>query len=219
MICDGHCLTSNSSILQSEREVIIWFIHLSIILTMSCMWQGQQYTWSSRGPTPDGHQGVSISAPGGAIAPVPNWSQQSRQLMNGGQRLLQLAASQSCVWLCQNNEFICLEFMGIKHGVECWLGCRLAACVLPNESWSASKGYVCCVFTEFEENPAGTSMSSPCACGGFALLLSGLKATGQTITPNRWAHCSASQINTHRCSRAVCTCRGLSRFPEPRKPP
>jgi tripeptidyl-peptidase-2 len=42
-----------------------------------------RYTFTSRGPTADGALGAAFAAPGGAIAPVPNWVLQRNMQMHG----------------------------------------------------------------------------------------------------------------------------------------
>ncbi|KAL6054111.1 tripeptidyl-peptidase II Tpp2, variant 2 [Balamuthia mandrillaris] len=62
------------------------FVHPSMMGALYSMREDvseQMYTWSSRGPTPDGFMGVNISAPGGAVSPVPSFTLKRNQLMNG----------------------------------------------------------------------------------------------------------------------------------------
>jgi len=87
---NGPALSSSGSPGSTDSGVISVGAFVSPLMALACYSsrraiprEGSMYSWSSRGPTTDGAQGVTISACGGAVTSVCEWQLQRTQLMNG----------------------------------------------------------------------------------------------------------------------------------------
>mmetsp|Transcript_25624 Transcript_25624/g.86099 ORF Transcript_25624/g.86099 Transcript_25624/m.86099 type:complete len:1061 (+) Transcript_25624:421-3603(+) len=80
---------------------------------------GVMYSFSSRGPAPDGDWGVSVCAPGGAVASVPAYTLQPQRLMHGTSMSSPNAAgSVACLLSALQAEAVPYSAASVRRAIE-----------------------------------------------------------------------------------------------------